>query len=126
MRRSSHYKSMSHHSPMERSKSSSGKTFNIALKPKEKVHLLIDCNDHKFMQIYDQGVNFTELSMNELFEENELVLQSEQEDEPQYLVIRSEISSEAGIEGLIYTFHIYSPIYIVNKTPWELEYRLSQ
>lgn len=54
------------------------------------------------------------------------MLQSEEEDEPQYLVIRSEISNEAGIEGLIYTFHIYCPIYIVNKTPWELEYRLSQ
>lgn len=30
-----------------------------------------------------------------------------------------------GIEGSIFTFHIYSPILIANKTPWMLEYRLS-
>lgn len=75
LRSSSHHKTI-HHSPVERRKSSSGKTFNIALRPREKVHLLVDANDHKFLQIYDQGVNFTEIGMRELFEESELVLQS--------------------------------------------------
>lgn len=118
MRRSANHRSASH-SPNERGRAA-GKSFNIALKPKEKVHLLVDANDHKFMQIYDQGVTFTELSLHELFEESELVLRGEGEDEQQYLVIRSEISNEEGVAGLLYTFHVYSPIYIVNKTPWEL------
>lgn len=75
VRRSTHHRTMAH-SPVERARSS-GKTFNIALRPREKVHLLVDANDHKFLQIYDQGVNFTEIGMRELFEESELVLQSE-------------------------------------------------
>ena len=50
---------------------------------------MIDSNDHKFLYFYYQGMNFTEIGVNELFEDNEIVLKSEDEEQNNYLVIRS-------------------------------------
>lgn len=48
-------------------KFNAGKVFSIPLKPKDKIHLLIDENDFNYIQIYDQGVVFTEIALRELF-----------------------------------------------------------
>ena len=90
------------------------------------VHIFIDEHDFKFMQFVDQGNQFTELNLSELFEEKETVLRKEGIDEEELLVLKSEITQDEGLEGYIYTFHIYSPIYLVNYAPWPLEYRIGQ
>ena len=54
------------------------------------------------------------------------MLRNEEMEEDELLVLRSEISQEKDLHGSIFTFHIYCPIYIVNHSPWPLEYRIGE
>jgi hypothetical protein len=40
---------------------------SIPVKPKEVLHLLVDEDEHKYLQIMDQGSSFTEVSLRTLF-----------------------------------------------------------
>jgi len=40
---------------------------SISVKPKEMLHLLVDEDEHKYLQILDQGKSFTEVSLSQLF-----------------------------------------------------------
>jgi hypothetical protein len=98
---------------------------SIPVRQKEMLHLLIDEEEHHYLQIMDQGTSFTKVSLDHLFSSREIVVRNEEADDDEYLVVWSELSTMEGVEGSIFTFHIYSPLFIANRTPWNLEYRLS-